>query len=57
MKKSEKLIYCWTCGDITAHEVLRNYRARCIKCGSVKSLSNPHIVEAEIATQGDPRKA
>jgi len=54
---SNKLVHCRRCKDITVHELLDTYIARCLKCGSVKNLKNPHVVEAEEVTQGDPRKA
>jgi len=34
--------------------VLDDYKARCMRCGKVKDLRNPHTIEAEIATQGKP---
>lgn len=56
MQNSDKLVHCLKCKDITVHECLDTYTVRCLRCGSVKDLKNPHIIEAEIVTQGDPRR-
>ena len=53
----DKLVHCRKCENITAHELLDAYMVRCLRCGSVKDLKNPHVVEAEIVTHGDPKRA
>lgn len=55
MNDADKIIHCRKCKKITVHELLADYKVRCLKCGNVKDLKNPYV-EAEIATQGDPRK-
>ena len=54
---SDKIIHCLKCKKITVHMLLDDYKVRCLKCGNIKDLRNPHTIEAEIVTQGDPRDA
>jgi len=57
MENSERLIYCRKCGGIMPHEeLIPALLVRCCSCGDRKKITDPHTVEAEIATQGDPRK-
>ncbi|MCK4760281.1 MAG: hypothetical protein KAT69_09525 [Candidatus Aminicenantes bacterium] len=57
MENSDKIIHCLKCKKITVHHLLDTYKVRCLVCGSIKDLKNPHTVEAEIAIQGNPEDA
>ena len=51
MESPNKIIHCLKCKKITTHMVLDDYKVKCLKCGNIKDLRNPHA-EAEIATPG-----
>lgn len=57
MNDSHKLIYCRKCLGFMSHEVVHDDVVECCGCGDRKRLKNPGVVEAERATQGDPRRA
>ncbi len=57
MKTPDKIIHCLKCKKITVHEHLDTFKVRCLKCGNIKDLKNPYVVEAEIGIQGKPGDA
>ena len=51
-----KLIYCNRCIGFMPHETLRDDYVECCGCRHLKSLNDPEVIEAEIATRGDARR-